>query len=890
MTNLNDLLPSDPSPDALLDVFTGWVESSGISLYSHQEESLLAVLAGDNVIVTTPTGSGKSLIALGAHFAALAEDRRTWYTAPIKALVNEKFFALCEAFGAERVGMVTGDASVNADAPIVCCTAEILANLALREGRDADVGQVVMDEFHFLAEPERGWAWQVPLVELPQAQFVIMSATLGDVTELAGDLTRRTGRETAVIGGATRPVPLTYRWSLAPLHETIAEIVETHQAPVYIVHPTQGAAVEQAMALLSQGVVRKAGAAVPEELKQAITGFPFAGGFGATLSKLLRGGIGVHHAGMLPRYRRLVEQLAQRGLLAVICGTDTLGVGINVPIRTVLFSSLTKFDGRRQRVLRSREFHQIAGRAGRAGFDSIGNVVAQAPEHEVENARILAKHQGDEKKLRSVRRKKPPEGFVNYTQATFTKLIDSSPEQLHARMRISHALLLNLLQRDEETSAAVIRLIDSTDPEPKARRAMLRRAAGLGRSLLRAGVITRLPEPTPGGRRYRLNVDLQRDFALNQPLSAFALAVVETLDPGSPDYALDVVSVIEATLEDPRVVLLAQQFRARGQAVAEMKADGWDYEERMEALEEITWPQPLGELLTPALETYKQANPWIAEYELSPKSVVRDMVENAMTFSDLISRYELGRSEGVVLRYLTDAYRALRQVVPEEHRTSEVDELIDWLGALVRAVDSSLLDEWEALGAAQSGRTEEAADLMAGNRLEADDSMGSGGPAGVERAFGADADGGVAFTRNLHAFRVAVRRDMFRRVELMARDDVEGLGRLDGSSGWGEARWDDVLARYWDEHDWIGTDTAARAVALAPLDEAPDDIALAAAGVSERLREALEASGRRVWLATQVLDDPDGDHDWRLTALVDLAECDRENEAVVHMLSAGPQG
>ena len=400
-------------------------------------------------------------------------------------------------------------------------------------------------------------------------------------------------------------------------------------------------------------------------------------------------------------------------------------------------------------------------------------------------------------------------------------------------------------------------------------------------------MITRLPEPTPGGRRYRLNVDLQRDFALNQPLSAFALAVVETLDPDSPDYALDVVSVIEATLEDPRVVLLAQQFRARGQAVAEMKADGWDYEERMEALEEITWPQPLTELLAPALETYKQANPWIAEYELRPKSVVRDMVENAMTFSDLISRYELGRSEGVVLRYLTDAYRALRQVVPEEHRTSEVDELIDWLGALVRAVDSSLLDEWEALGAAQSGRVEEVAGLLEGDRPEADDSAGVS--TGIERAFGADADGRVALTRNLHAFRVAVRREMFRRVELMARDDVEGLAELDAASGWDGERWDAALARYWDEYDWIGTDTSARAISLAPLDEAPDETALAAAGVSERLREALATSGRQVWLATQVLEDPDDDHDWRLTALVDLTECDRDERAVIHLLSVGPQ-
>lgn len=833
MTNLSDLLPRDASPDALLDAFTGWVEASGISLYPHQEESLLAVLAGDNAIVTTPTGSGKSLIALGAHFAALAEGRRTWYTAPIKALVNEKFFALCEVFGAEQVGMVTGDASVNADAPIVCCTAEILANLALREGRGADVGQVVMDEFHFLAEPERGWAWQVPLVELPQAQFVIMSATLGDVTELSDDLARRTGRETVVIGGASRPVPLTYRWSMVPLHETITEIVETHQAPVYIVHPTQGAAVEQATALLSQGVVRKAGSAVPEEVKQAISGFPFAGGFGTTLSKLLRGGIGVHHAGMLPRYRRLVEQLAQRGLLAVICGTDTLGVGINVPIRTVLFSSLTKFDGRRQRVLRSREFHQIAGRAGRAGFDSIGNVVAQAPEHEVENARILAKHQGDEKKLRSVRRKKPPEGFVNYTEATFTKLIDSSPEQLHARMRISHALLLNLLQRDEETGVAVARLIDSTNPEPKARRAMLRRAAGLGRSLLRAEVITRLPEPTPGGRRYQLNVDLQRDFALNQPLSAFALAVVETLDPDSPDYALDVLSVIEATLEDPRVVLLAQQFRARGQAVAEMKADGWDYEERMEALEDITWPQPLAELLERAHIEYSVAHPWLSETPVSPKSVVRDMYTQGMTFGEYVAHYKLQRTEGLLLRYLADAYRALRQNIPEGLRTEELEDLIAWLGEITRLVDSSLLDEWTELAA------------LAGVPVE-------------QRA--EEAPPARPVTGNERAFRVMVRNAMWRRVELCADDDVDGLTALTSGDPMTRQRWDDALGDYWDEHEHIGVGADARGPAFFIVEP---------------------RRGGRLWEVRQIIDDPAGNRDWSIFATVDLDACDEAGELVL---------
>ncbi|MDO5082233.1 MAG: DUF3516 domain-containing protein [Arachnia propionica] len=836
MMRLTSLMPAEPTPDALFDALTTWTAEQGISLYPHQEESLLAILAGDHAIVTTPTGSGKSLIALGAHLAAFAEGGRTYYTAPIKALVNEKFFALCDAFGADNVGMVTGDASVNPEAPIICCTAEILANLALREGREAEVSQVVMDEFHFLAEPERGWAWQVPLVELPQAQFVIMSATLGDVTELAADLTRRTGRETAVIGGVSRPVPLTYRWALTPIHETIAEIVETHQAPVYIVHATQGAAVDQATALLSQGVVRKASAAVPAELKEALQGFPFAGGFGQTLAKLLRGGIGVHHAGMLPRYRRLVEQLAQRGLLAVICGTDTLGVGINVPIRTVLFSALTKFDGRRSRVLRSREFHQIAGRAGRAGFDTLGNVVAQAPEHEVENARILAKFAGDEKKLRSVRRRKPPEGFVNYTEATFTKLVDSTPESLHARMRISHSLLLNLLQRDEETSLAVTRLVDSTKVDGKARRALLRRAVQLGRSLLRAGVVTRLEEPTPGGRRYRLNVDLQRDFALNQPLSAFALAVIVTLDASAPEYALDVVSVIESTLEDPRVLLLAQQFRARGEAVAEMKADGWDYEERMEALEEVTWPQPLAEVLEQAHLEYSALHPWLAETPVSPKSVVRDMYQQGMTFGEYVAHYKLQRTEGLLLRYLTDAYRALRQTVPESLRTEELNDLIDWLGASTRLVDSSLLDEWNELADLAGVAVEHRAEALPPAR---------------------------PVTGNERAFRVMVRNAMWRRVELCADDDVDALAALTSGDPMTRQRWDEALGDYWDEHEDIGVGSDARGPAFF---------------IVETRR------GGRLWEVRQILDDPAGNRDWSILASVDLDECDEAGELVLRTL------
>src|SRR3954453_13880596 len=202
---LIDRLPSSADADEVYEAFVGWSHDQGLSLYPHQEEAVIELFSGSNVILATPTGSGKSLVAVGAHFAALAERRVTFYTAPTKALVSEKFFALCETFGAENVGMLTGDAAVNHGAPIIFCTAEVLANIVLREGADADVGQVVMDEFHFYAEPERGWAWQGPLLGLPHAQFLLMSATLGDVSALREDLTRRTGRETALVHETERP-------------------------------------------------------------------------------------------------------------------------------------------------------------------------------------------------------------------------------------------------------------------------------------------------------------------------------------------------------------------------------------------------------------------------------------------------------------------------------------------------------------------------------------------------------------------------------------------------------------------------------------------------------------------------------------------------------------
>ncbi|BCN83474.1 DEAD/DEAH box helicase [Prescottella equi] len=828
---LTDLLPatvdpSDVDPDALFDAFTSWTNDRGLQLYPAQEEALMELVSGANVILATPTGSGKSMVALGAHFFALAEGRRTFYTAPIKALVSEKFFALCEVFGADKVGMMTGDASVNSSAPIICATAEIVANLALREGTGSDIGQVVMDEFHFYSEPDRGWAWQVPLIELPQAQFLLMSATLGDVTHLREDLTRRTGRPTTEVSGSERPVPLHFSYSQTPIGEEIEELVTTHQAPVYVVHFTQAAALERAQALTSVNLCSRA---EKDAIAEAIGAFRFTTGFGKTLSRLVRHGIGVHHAGMLPKYRRLIERLAQDGLLKVICGTDTLGVGINVPIRTVLLTGLTKFDGTRTRQLRAREFHQIAGRAGRAGYDTMGTVVVQAPEHEIENVRALAKAGDDPKKRRKVQRKKAPEGFVSWGEGTLDKLVAASPEPLVSRFSVSNSMLLNVIARPGNCFQAMRHLLeDNHEPRPAQRRHILK-AIRLYRGLLQAGIVQQLDEPDEYGRMARLTVDLQRDFALNQPLSPFALASLELLDPESPGYALDVVSVIESTLDDPRQILMAQQHAARGEAVAEMKADGIEYEERMELLEEITWPKPLADILFPAFETYRAGHPWMNEFALSPKSVVRDMVERSMTFAELVSHYGLARSEGLVLRYLADAYRALRQTVPAEARTEELEDLTEWLGELIRQVDSSLLDEWEQL---------------TNPGAESDDQ---------QVAFGADIPRPI--TANARAFKVMVRNAMFRRVELASRQRWDELAAL--GDGLDADDWADLLELYFDEYDEIGTGPSARGPLLFQVTVEPT-----------------------LWRVRQVLEDPNGDHGWALLGEVNLAESDAAGEVV----------
>jgi len=823
-------------PDAVLDAFAAWAP---VTLYPAQEEALLSLLAEEHVVLATPTGSGKSLVAVGAHLAALSSNRRSVYTAPIKALVSEKFFALCEVFGAENVGMATGDASVNSDAPILCCTAEVLANAALRHGADSGLGLVVMDEFHYYADPERGWAWQVPLLEMTGTQFLLMSATLGDTTQLRADLARKTGRAATEVAGVERPVPLSFQWSLEPVHEKLSELLETHQAPVYVVHPTQEAAAERAQSLMSTPLCTRQ---EKDRIAELIGGFRFTTKFGQTLSRLVRHGVGVHHAGMLPKYRRLVEQLAQAGLLKVVCGTDTLGVGINVPIRTVMMTSLAKYDGTRTRHLRAREFHQVAGRAGRAGFDTAGLVVVQAPDHVIENERALAKIGDDPKRRRSYRRKSPPEGFVSWDEKTFERLVAATPETLTSHLRVSASMLLNVAARGGDFFGHMRELL-TDNHEPRSRqRAMVRQAIKLFRSLEHGGVLERVP-PSPewgdfvgesnsgtptktpqSGGGVRLTVELQPDFALDQPLALLAIAALELLDPSDPSYALDVLSVLESTLDDPRQVLSAQRKKARGDAVAQMKADGLEYDERMTLLEDVTYPRPLAELLEHAYETYRQSHPWVIDHELKPKAVARDLYERAMTFNEYVGFYGLGRSEGLVLRALADGYKALRRTVPEPLRTEELDDLTEWLGELVRQVDSSLLDEW------------------------------------TELAHGADTVDQVVpvVTRNERAFRALVRNAMWRRVQLLALGRTDLLRDLDP-----EVDWDAALDAYEAEHGEIGTGPDARGPSL------------------------FRPSGSTV---VQVVSDPEGDHDWALTATVDLAASEESGEAVLQVTAFAPLG
>jgi superfamily II RNA helicase len=684
--------------DVIFDAFLERTAAKKIELYPAQEEAIMELMAGKHVILNTPTGSGKSLVATALHFKGLAEGRRSFYTCPIKALVSEKFFALCQEFGAAHVGMLTGDASINKGASIICCTAEILANMALCDGKDAAVDYVIMDEFHYYSDPDRGVAWQIPLLTLPQVKFLLMSATLGDITPIAESIEKLTGTSVAHVRSSQRPVPLDFEYKESPLHETLAELMASRKYPVYVVNFSQRECVEQAQNVLSVDFCSK-----PEKaaIAQALAGFRFDSPFGKDMRRYISHGVGLHHAGLLPKYRLLVEKLAQEGLLKIIMGTDTLGVGVNVPIRTVLFTRLCKYDGEKTGILKVRDFKQIAGRAGRKGYDDQGSVMAQAPEHVIENKRMESRVADNPAKKRKLVKKKPPaRNYVPWDATTFRKLIDDPPETLHSRFSITHAMLLNLLQASPEGYRRLVQMVGSCHDAPAQKSRHRRYAAILLRSLRQAGIVS-VVHNRRSGNRLTVNETLQNDFSINQSLTLYLVDTVQHMDRQSPTYALDVLTLVESILEDPHMILAKQIDKLRGIKLAELKADGVEYEERIAELEKIEHPKPNREFIYDTFNAYAAKHPWVTASKevqsIRPKSVARELYERCASFAEYVREYSLQRSEGVVLRYLSQVYKTLTQSVPEGFADEMLEDTAVFLRTLLGFVDSSLVQEWESL-------------------------------------------------------------------------------------------------------------------------------------------------------------------------------------------------
>ena len=870
---LYDLIPRNEKPtnDLLLERFLEYAASRKLELYPAQESAILELFEDKNVILNTPTGSGKSLVATALHFQAIAKGRRSIYTCPIKALVNEKFMALCREFGPDNIGLATGDASVNRGAPILCCTAEILANIALREGAAANVQDVVMDEFHYYADRERGVAWQVPLLTLPQTRFLLMSATLGDTAFFETELTRLTGRPTATISSTDRPVPLAHEYSELPLAKTLESLIASGRAPVYVVHFTQLEAAESAQDFTSINVCSRDEKAA---IANAIEGFKFTSPYGPEIKKWLRHGIALHHAGLLPKYRILVEQLAQKGLLKVICGTDTLGVGINVPIRTVLLTRLCKFDGQKTGILSARDFHQISGRAGRKGFDDQGWVVAQAPEHVIENLKLAEKSARDGKKI--VKRQPPEKNFVNWDKNTYIRLIAAAPEKLTSRFQVTHAMLLNVLSRQGDGCAAMQQLIRDSHETPKQKKAHTQRAWQLFRSLVERKIVEiinpntgradlpvglgllsenaeaaqqRGPTTVQDERKIRVNVELQDDFAMDQTLSLYLLETILLLDPQAPDFALVLLTLVESILEDPAIILRKQLDKVKDQKMAEMKFAGIEYDQRIEELEKCEHPKPNREFIYSTFNEFATRHPWVGQENIRLKSIVREMFEEFRSFADYIKLYELQRAEGVLLRHLNSVFKVLSQTVPDAVKNEQVREMELYLATMIKQVDSSLLDEWEKMRDPnyQRAETKEVR------------------PPGAEEA-------AADITRDGKAFAAAIRNKIFIFLRgLVVADYETAIANLhtpldQDSAPWTPDRLNKIMETYEASHERLCLDPNARNV---------------------RHTYVTPTEDKKFWRVQQMLVDPKEDNDWVAEFEVDLAESKKLGEPTLRLRRLG---
>lgn len=836
--------------DALLSAFLDYVSARSLTLYPAQEEAILELLAGKHVILSTPTGSGKSLVAEALHFKGIAEGKRSFYTCPIKALVNEKFFALCETFGPDNVGMMTGDAAVNREAKIVCCTAEVLANLSMRD-EAAFIDYVVMDEFHYYADRERGVSWQIPLLSLPNATFLLMSATLGPTDRIERHLEALTHRQVATVGGLTRPVPLEYEYSERPIHEEIAWLIEQGRAPVYLVSFTQRAAAEMAQALTCVNLCARE---ERQALARAIQDTRFDTPYGKDVERFLRAGIGVHHAGILPKYRRLTERLAQKGMLKVICGTDTLGMGINIPLRTVLFSKLCKFDGEKVGIVKVRDFQQIAGRAGRKGFDDVGYVVAQAPEHVIENLRLAAKMGG-----RKFQRKQPPaKGYVHWDEKTFERLRTQGAEPLESRFDVTFPMMVNLLQADalwpRGGYGRLAELIERSHESEASKRRLRRKAARQFRALENAGLVEVCRYRDGRGSFVEVRGDLQRDFSLYQSLSLFLIAAIETLDPTSETYALDLLSFVEATVETPEVLLMRQLDKLKAEKMAEMKAQGMDFEDRIAELDKMQPPAPLAPLIFGLFSTFREAHPWVDFEAIRPKSIARDLFERMASFNDYVIEYGLQRVEGVLLRYLTECYKVLAHTVPEAMRDASVEDILFDLGELIRGVDSSLVDEWEALraGSASSPLAPEAEPLHPLDPVARP-------PSDVR-----------ALAHSPRAFAARVRRDLHALLGALAHRDYDGaldmLCHVEGEPAWTAASLAQAMAPYWERFDAIDLTPRARMPANTLIRPLPEEGALR----WEAVQKVVAPRARATTIEEEIAVEAAADESWSIACLIDL--------------------
>jgi superfamily II RNA helicase len=843
---LHDLLPRNgpADNDLLLERFLDYVEGRKLQLYPAQEAAILELFEEKNVILNTPTGSGKSLVAAALHFKSLAQGGRSVYTCPIKALVNEKWLSLCRDFGPDAVGLSTGDATVNRDAPILCCTAEILANIALREGPLANVRDVIMDEFHYYADRDRGVAWQVPLLTLPQSRFLLMSATLGDTTFFEEELTRVNGKPTVTVQSNARPVPLEYAYSELALAQTLESLAAEGKTPVYVVHFTQLEAAQSAQDFTSVNICTRE---EKDAIAHAIEGFKFQSPYGPDIKKWLRHGIGLHHAGLLPKYRVLVEQLAQKGLLKIICGTDTLGVGINVPIRTVLFSKLCKFDGQKTGILTARDFHQIGGRAGRKGYDDRGWVVAQAPEHVVENLKLEGKAAKAGKKF--VRRQPPEKNFVAWDKNTFTRLISAPPERLSSRFQVTHAMLLNVLSRDADGCRAMRELIADSHESPKAKKAHVKRAWQLFRSLVERKIIEFIPR-TLTGAHLRVNVALQEDFSMNHELSLYLMETISLLDPQAENYALDLLTLVESILEDPGAILRKQLDRVKDQKMAEMKQQGVEYDQRMEELEKLEYPKPNREFIYSTFNAFAERHPWVGQENIRPKSIAREMFEQFRSFADYIKDYELHRSEGLLLRHLASVQKVLAQTVPDAVKNEAVREMELYLSAMIRQIDSSLLDEWEKLRNPAYQPAAEAKELR---------------PPGWEEAAN-------DVTRDAKAFTAAIRQRIFTFLRGVVNGDFDAaLSALDTpeiplEQPWTAEKLQAAAALFHTDHEYICLDPNARNV---------------------RHTYVTVAEEKKSWRVQQMIVDPEGANDWVAEFQVDLAQSRAAGEPVLWLVKFG---